>query len=171
MRGDMEQIKEPEPVKEDIENQEAQIDIDEIVKERAETLRNEIEKMREDNADPHLKFINPQELTYDDLMIFSKAKNNELTASDFMSYSEKLRQYFKEQKHSEREKQIKDQISELKRKSEAKEIAAEAFDEQFRNLLREYDKERPGYESAAKFDSRAIFEAMIRNWLISSDKI
>ncbi len=169
MQENIESIKEEKP---DEEKKEIEIDLDEIAKEYAEKLRGEIEEMKKDNADPHLKYVNPRELTYDDLIIFDKAKKNELTAPEFMDYSERLKQYFKEQKHSEKENQIKEQINELKNKHKTKEISGEEFKEKFRNLLREYDKEKSGgYEAAGKSDSRATFEAMIHNWLISSGKM
>lgn len=74
------------------------VDLDEVVRKYAEELRMEIKELKDRELDLHLKNINPEELTYDDLMIFDKAKKYKLTEQDFREYSERLREYFKEQK-------------------------------------------------------------------------
>lgn len=74
------------------------VDLDEVARKYAEGLRMEIKELKDRELDLHLKNINPEELTYDDLMIFDKAKKYKLTERDFREYSERLREYFKEQK-------------------------------------------------------------------------
>lgn len=74
------------------------LDLDEVARKYAEGLRMEIKELKDRELDLHLKNINPEELTYDDLMIFDKAKKYKLAEQDFREYSERLKEYFKEQK-------------------------------------------------------------------------
>lgn len=74
------------------------IDLDEVARKYAEELRIEIKELKDCELDLHFKNINPEELTYDDLMIFDRAKKYNLTEQDLKEYSERLKEYFKEQK-------------------------------------------------------------------------
>lgn len=79
------------------------VDLDEVARKYAEELRMEIKELKDHELDLHLKNINPEELTYDDLMIFDKAKKYKLAEQDFREYSERLKEYFKEQKKTKEE--------------------------------------------------------------------
>jgi len=74
------------------------IDLDEVAKKYAEELRAEIQELKNRELDLHFKNINPEELTYNDLMVFDKAKKYNLTEQDLREYSERLKEYFREQK-------------------------------------------------------------------------
>ena len=84
-----------EPKREEIKTD---INFDEVAKKYAEELRMEIKELKNRELDLHFKNINPEELTYDDLMIFDRAKKYNLTEQDLKNYSERLGEYFKEQK-------------------------------------------------------------------------
>ena len=84
-----------EPKREEIKTD---INFDEVAKKYAEDLRVEIRELKDRELDLHFKNINPEELTYDDLIIFDRAKKYNLTEKDLKDYSEKLRDYFKEQR-------------------------------------------------------------------------
>lgn len=144
------------------------IDLDEVARKYAEELRMEIKELKDRELDIHLKNINPEELTYDDLMIFDKAKKYKLTERDFREYSERLREYFKEADASKK----KEAVEKLKEKLKNKEITEDEYNEQFRKLLYESDKGKgENYQGGAKFNSRANFEAMIRNMLLSEEDV
>lgn len=142
------------------------IDLDEVARKYAEGLLMEIKELKDRKLDLHLKNINPEELTYDDLMIFDKAKKYKLTERDFREYSERLREYFKEVDASEK----KEMVEKLKEKFKNKKITEEEYNEQFRKLLYESDKEKgENYQNIAKSNSRANFEAMIGNLLVDEE--
>lgn len=150
---------------------ETDIDLDSVAKEYAEKLRLEIFELKEKQADPHLKNINPDELTYEDLMIYDKAKKFNLKDYEYKSYEEGLKQYFKEQVNLERKKQADD----LRAKFKNNEITEDKFNAEFKKLLQEEDerrkKERKDYISVSQSDSRSNFAAMIKSKLIAEEDI
>lgn len=148
-----------------------ELDLDEVVKRYAEKLRAEIYELKEKEADPHLKNINPEDLTYEDIMIYDKAKKYKLDKYEFQTYTEGLKIYFDEQ----RAKKMKEKVDELKNRLNKEEISFEDYDKEFRQLLQQEDKERSesgrDYISASQQNSRASFAAMIRNKLIEEEDI
>lgn len=55
-----------------------------------EFLRQEIEKIKEESKDPHFQEINPKDLIDEDLDIYRKLRNKELTESDLNNYRDKI---------------------------------------------------------------------------------
>ncbi len=152
--------------------EEVKVDPDKIAIDFAENLRSEIEKMKVEKADPHLEYIDTNTLTYEDLVVFNKAKNRELKENEFMSYTDKLKQFFKENDCQKKTAAIK----ELRRKFDVKEITKDEFKEAYKEIFRQADLERGNvidgkYVSAAKCDSRANFAAMIRHWMVYSGEV
>ncbi len=149
----------------------AEIDLDDIAKEYAEKLRSEIFELKEKQADPHLENINPDELTYEDLVIYDKAKKYNLKEHEYKSYEKGLRQYFKEQVNLERKKQADD----LRAKFKNNEITEDKFNAEFKKFLQEEDerrmKEGKDYISVSQSDSRSNFAAMIKSKLIAEEDI
>lgn len=151
-----------EPIKNKTE-----IDLDNVVKEYAEKLRLEIFELKEKQADPHLEKINPDELTYEDLMIYDKTKKYDLKEHEYKSYEEGLRQYFKEQVNLERKKRADD----LRAKFKKNEITEKEFNAEFKKFLQEEDerrkKEGKDYVSVSQTNSRSNFAAMIKHKLLA----
>ncbi len=156
---------------ESIEKSDIELNLDKVAKDYAEKLRSEISELKEKEADPHFKNIDPGELTFDDLMIYDKAKKWQLSEHEFLNYSEGLRQYFKEQRESEKKKKA----DELREKFKNKEIAEEEFNLEFIKLLQQEDegrkKEGKDYISISRFNSRSNFAAMIKNKLMAEKDI
>ncbi|MFH0820094.1 MAG: hypothetical protein V1892_03605 [bacterium] len=154
-------------LREEESREEKEIDTDEIVKESIENLRKDLQQEKEKGADSHWKGINVPELTMEDLMIYDKWKKGTLVPQEFNSYSERLRQYFKEQKQQKAE----ETINNLRKKLKEKEITSEEFDQQVREMLKKEDVKRSlkglGYISDSFKDSRANLQAMIRNQMIN----
>jgi len=136
-----------------------------------EELREKFRKMKEREKDPHLNLINPDDLTYGDLVIFDKWLNGTLTRGDFENYSREIRARFEDIRHFNR---AKSEIEAIKREYSSGSISGEEFDEKFRKILaaHNFDEGRPGAPGAiSEMDSRANLEAMIRNRMVASRKI
>lgn len=80
-----------EPFKEG--EQFSEIDADRIAKEYAETVRDYLRGLKNQKADIHFESIDPDELTYDDLMIADKFTKNDLSEKEFKKYRERLQAY------------------------------------------------------------------------------
>ena len=75
------------------EEQSFEIDSDKIAKEYAEKVRERLRDLKNKNADIHFESINPDELTYDDLMIADKFQKGNLSKKEFNEYRERLQSY------------------------------------------------------------------------------
>ncbi|PIR44006.1 hypothetical protein COV23_02200 [Candidatus Wolfebacteria bacterium CG10_big_fil_rev_8_21_14_0_10_31_9] len=153
-----------EPIK---EKQALEIDANKITQQAADNLREKFKEMKDINSDPHMKYIEPSKLTYDDLMIFGKALNHELSSKEFEEYSNRIYGIFGEEFISNQ----RNQMETLRGKKAKSEISDDEFEKQFREILSDYDNKRAGkgenqYEAEGKLNSRATFKAMVRHWLI-----
>ncbi len=75
------------------EEQSFEIDSDKIAKEYAEKVRECLRDLKNKNADIHFESIDPDELTYDDLMIADKFQKGNLSKKEFNEYRERLQSY------------------------------------------------------------------------------
>jgi len=136
-----------------------------------EELREKFREMKERENDPHLNLINPDDLTGGDLVILDKWINGTLTKEDFEDYSKELRERFESVRRADG---AKEEIEKLKKEHSLGAIGDEEFDERFRKILADHDAESglPGKRTEPlEADSRANFEAMIRNKLVASKKV
>ena len=56
-------------------------------------MRERLRDLKNKNADIHFESINPDELTYDDLMIADKFQKGNLSKKEFNEYRERLQSY------------------------------------------------------------------------------
>ncbi len=83
---------------------ETEIDLDEIAKKYAEEVRNSLIEQKEKKTDIHLSKINPEELTYDDLIIYDKFAKGALEESELKEYRDRMHEYFEKRKEEENKK-------------------------------------------------------------------
>lgn len=135
------------------------IDPDEIARQYAEKLRAEIIELKEKEIDPHLKNINPEELTYEDLMMYDKAKKYDLTEKECREYMNRMRK----DSDQTRTQEMQARIEELKNKNERKEITDEQLQEGYKEIFQEEDRRRSGPVDSKEYqnNSRANFAAML----------
>ncbi len=84
-------------------SQERGVDLDEISMEYAEKIREFLAEEKKNKTDIHLSKINPEELTYEDLMIYDKFIKGSLKEEELKEYRFRLQNYFNKLKE-EKEK-------------------------------------------------------------------
>ena len=92
MKENVENFEEPRP------GEKYSFDAEQLAKEYAENVRKKIAEEKENQSDIHLSKINPDELTYQDLMIYDKFTKGNLNEEDLVPYCEDLRKHFDSQK-------------------------------------------------------------------------
>jgi hypothetical protein len=82
------------------EVQKYNISPEEIAKQYAEGIRTKLLEIKSNKIDAHFKDINPEELTFEDLMIYDKVSKGNLYdhEKEFKEYVGKLNEYFLDQK-------------------------------------------------------------------------
>ena len=70
------------------------VNLDELAENYAEKVRQSIVGLKNKEDDPHLEYINPNELNHDDLIIFDKLQKGILSERDLNDYRKRADSYF-----------------------------------------------------------------------------